>query len=161
MQTYSDFLRDFEANMQFEDASIDKAVDYFNRDNDGKPYRVLRRPNETNYRALKFDAEIGNGDNTFKLEVKTDHKSVATGNFFIEYAAHRKPSGIAITDADYYIINDTVDYHMISVTRLLRIIKRYDELGKLRRVEFKNSDGLVTKGYIIKKAVALKFATKL
>ncbi len=146
MQTYRNFLRDFEANMQFEDASIDKAIDYFNKNNDGKPYRVLRRPDETNYRALKFDAEITNSDNTIKLEVKTDHKSVATGNFFIEYAAYGKPSGIAITDADYYIINDTVDYFMISVSRLFRIIKRYDELCKLRRVEFKNSDGLVTKG---------------
>lgn len=39
----------------------------------------------------------------FKLEVKFDSMAHATGNVFIEYSSRGKPSGIAVTDADYYL----------------------------------------------------------
>jgi hypothetical protein len=50
---------------------------------------------------------------------------------------------------------------MISVGKINRIIRRYDEVGKLKRIEFKNGDGLITEGYVFKKTVLLKFATVL
>jgi hypothetical protein len=159
MTDYKNFLKLLSDNMPFENTAIDKTVEHFTMLNPSKPFKVLRRPDSTNYNVLKFDAEIGNGEQTIRVEVKTDHRSTETGNFFIEYFGYGKPSGLAITDADYYNINDTMNYYLISVHKLLAIIKRYDEVGKLKRVQFSSSDGHVTKGYIFKKAVLLKFAT--
>jgi hypothetical protein len=159
MTDYKNFLKLLSDNMPFENTAIDKTVEHFTMLNPSKPFKVLRRPDSTNYNVLKFDAEIGNGEQTIRVEVKTDHRSTETGNFFIEYFGYGKPSGLAITDADYYNINETMNYYLISVHKLLAIIKRYDEVGKLKRVQFSSSDGHVTKGYIFKKAVLLKFAT--
>jgi uncharacterized protein YuzE len=39
----------------------------------------------------------------FKVEVKMDTMAHVTGNVFIEYSSRGKPSGIAVTDADYYL----------------------------------------------------------
>jgi len=39
----------------------------------------------------------------FKVEVKLDSMAHTTGNVFIEYSSRGKPSGIAVTDADYYL----------------------------------------------------------
>jgi len=160
METHRNFKRQLAASRPYEDLAIEKALAHFNREA-GEPYSVSRRQDSSNYKTFVSDAEISNGENAIKLEVKTDFRSRDTGNFFIEYCQYGKPSGIAITDADYYIINDTVDYSLISVAKINRIIKRYDEVGKLRRVEFKNSDGLITKGYVFKKAVLVRFATAL
>ena len=159
MSEYQNFLKLLAENMPFEDTAIEKALEHFTMLNTDKPFKVLCRPDSTNYNVLKFDAEIGNGEQTIRVEVKTDHRSTETGNFFIEYSGYGKPTGIAITDAHYYVINDTMNYYLISVHKLLAIIKRYDEVGKLKRVQFSSSDGHVTKGYIFKKAVLLKFAT--
>ncbi len=38
-----------------------------------------------------------------KVEVKTDRMTHKTGNVFIEYESRGKPSGIATTDADYWV----------------------------------------------------------
>lgn len=41
-----------------------------------------------------------------KIEVKTDKHTIkgrATGNIFIEYESRGKPSGIATTEADYWV----------------------------------------------------------
>lgn len=39
----------------------------------------------------------------FKLEVKFDSIAHTSGNLFIEYSSRDKPSGIAVTDAEYYL----------------------------------------------------------
>ena len=161
MDNNAEFRKQLEDNRPYEDIAIQKAIKHFDKESPDEPLKLLRRPDDANYNLWKFDGEIGNGSKLTKLEVKTDHKSVATGNLFIEYFGYGKPSGIAITEADYYIINDTVDYYMISVARLFRIIERYDEVGKLKRVECKSTSKHVTKGYIVRKAVVLKFATLL
>ena len=160
METHRNFKKQLAISRLFEDIAIEKALAHFNEEA-SEPYTVTRRQDETNYKTFLSDAEISNGENVIKLEVKTDFRSRETGNFFVEYCQYGKPSGIAITDADYYVINDTSDYSLISVAKINRIIKRYDEVGKLRRVEFKNSDGLITKGYVFKKAVLTRFATAL
>jgi len=161
MLTFLSFQKQFEASRPLEDAAIAKALEHFNKTSPDKPYRIIRRPDKTNYRVYKYDAEISNDDQTIKIEAKADLRSAETGNFFVEYYAYGKPSGISITDADYYVIDDAVDLYMITVTKLNRIIQRYDEVGKLKHVEFKSPDGLITKGYLLKKAVVAKFATKL
>ena len=161
MQTYRNFQKEFAASRPYEDIAIEKALAHFNKGGADPPFQVTRRPTDKNYKLLKFDAELGNGQELIRIEVKTDHRSSHTGNFFIEYFQYGKPSGISITDADYYVINDTVDYYMISVGRIHRIIQRYKELGKLRKREFPSPDGLITQGYIFKKTVLTRFATVL
>ena len=39
----------------------------------------------------------------FKVEVKLDSMAHTTGNVFIEYSSRGKPSGISVTDAEYYL----------------------------------------------------------
>ena len=69
-----------------------------------------------------------------KYEVKTEPASIKTNNFFIEFLGYNKPSGITTTDADYYIISDTINYYLISVDKLkilvenARIITTKDKL---------------------------------
>ena len=69
-----------------------------------------------------------------KYEVKTEPASIKTNNFFIEFLGYGKPSGITTTEADYYIISDTINYYLISVDKLkilvenARIITTKDKL---------------------------------
>lgn len=42
-------------------------------------------------------------ENGKKVEVKYDRIAHRTGNIFIEYESRNKPSGIATTDADYWV----------------------------------------------------------
>ena len=56
-------------------------------------------------------------------EVKADHKAIKTGNFFIEYLGYNKPSGIAITKANYYILTDIKYYFMINIDKLKLLCK--------------------------------------
>ena len=66
--------------------------------------------------------------------MKTEPASLKTNNFFIEFEGYGKPSGINITEADYYIINDTITYYLIRVSKLKllikdkKIISTYDKL---------------------------------
>ena len=63
-------------------------------------------------RSFKHDVKVGQlGEDwakqffsgEFKLEVKFDSMTHASGKVFIEYYSRGKPSGIAVTDADYYL----------------------------------------------------------
>ena len=69
-----------------------------------------------------------------KYEVKTEPASIKTNNFFIEFLGYNKPSGITTTEANYYIISDTINYYLISVDKLkilvenARIITTKDKL---------------------------------
>jgi hypothetical protein len=47
------------------------------------------------------------------FEVKNDNLMNKTGNIAIEYNYNDKPSGILTTLADYYIINDRINYYMV------------------------------------------------
>lgn len=56
----------------------------------------------------KYDIEMisGFGQNTLKYEVKTDVKCAPvfdTGNLFIEFSSRGKPSGIEVTEADWFV----------------------------------------------------------
>ena len=63
-------------------------------------------------RSFKHDVKVGQvGEDwakeffsgEFKLEVKFDSMAHISGNLFIEYSSRGKPSGIAETDAEYYL----------------------------------------------------------
>ena len=78
----------------------------------------------------KYDFETS--DN-LKYEVKTDEASIKTNNIFIEFYGYNKPSGISITEANFYIINDTINYYLISVKNLKQLI--YD--NNCKKIETK------------------------
>lgn len=86
----------------------------------------------------RYDFEMS--DN-MKYEVKTEPSSIKTGNYFIEFQAYGKPSGIFVSQANFYIFSDMTHYWMISTDKL-------KELVKLHGVLKKTKDGL-THGYII------------
>ena len=57
-----------------------------------------------------------------KYEVKTDELSLKTNNLFIEFEGYKKPSGIMITKANFYIFCDTINYYLIGIDNLKLII---------------------------------------
>jgi hypothetical protein len=91
METYGNFKKQFAASQPYEDIAIEKALAHFNEGSADKPFQITKRPDDTNYKALKLDAEVSNGDEVIKIEVKTDFKSNQTGDFFIEYFQYGKP----------------------------------------------------------------------
>lgn len=62
-----------------------------------------------------------------KIEVKVDYIAHRTGKVFIEYSSRGKPSGIATTDADYWIykIEATDSAIILEVNRLKEKLRRY------------------------------------
>ena len=57
-----------------------------------------------------------------KYEVKCEPSSISTNNYFIEFFAYNKPSGISTTKADYYIFSDMTNFYMISVDELKALV---------------------------------------
>ena len=58
--------------------------------------------------------------NNKKIEVKTDYKALNTGNLFIEYQSRNKPSGISISEADYYCFIISNEQLILIETKLLK-----------------------------------------
>lgn len=82
---------------------------------------------------FKYDLEIGQKYETQlyellgkKIEVKRDFKCLITGNIFVEYFSRGKPSGIAISEADYYCYWLS-DYHfiIIELKELKKMCRKY------------------------------------
>lgn len=93
----------------------------------------------------KYDFETS--DN-LKYEVKTDEASNKTNNIFIEFYGYNKPSGITTTEANFYIINDTFNYYLISVDNLRELIIN----NKCRKIETKQTQ---TYGYLLSKNILI------
>lgn len=73
-----------------------------------------------------------------KVEVKTDRMTHKTGNVFIEYESRGKPSGIATTDADYWVYKiDEVGFAIIFEVEILKakLRKYYTDGMYLKKVE--------------------------
>jgi len=121
-----------------------------------KPYEVIasqKIENLNNTKVLKFCDNYKYDFKTsdkIKYEVKTDELSIKTGNIFIEFIGYGKPSGITTTKSNYYIINDTINYYLISTDKLKNII-----LDKLYFRICKTKDEL-TSGYLFKKDAIIK-----
>ena len=71
---------------------------------------------------------------------------VAYYNFFIEFKGYGKPSGISTTEADYYIINDTINYYLISVDKLKLLVENMKIISTKDKLTF----GYLIKSQIIK-----------
>ena len=70
-----------------------------------------------------YDIIAPNLKKTF--EVKFDIGSKKTPNFFLEYECNGKPSGLASTKADYWVICDEEENNFINTTKLKDIAKTY------------------------------------
>lgn len=88
-----------------------------------------------------------------KYEVKTEPMSLKTNNYFVEFFAYGKPSGIKTTKANFYIFCDTVNYFMISVDVLKLIVKKHGVL-----IDTKDK---LTRGYLVKCTIINDVSIKL
>jgi len=108
MNNYSQFLSDVIKFKQYETEASNKIKKLYNTE--------VTRFNDD----YKFD--FITSDN-IKYEVKTDVSSKKSINFYIEFECRGKASGIRISEADYYIVNDTFTYYLIKTEQLKIICK--------------------------------------
>lgn len=79
-----------------------------------------------------------------KIELKTETwQWEQTGNICIEYKFDGKPSGIAATEADYWVHelrrdNETLCYLMFPIDRFKQVAKHFYQIGNTRS---KSGDG--------------------
>ena len=88
--------------------------------------------------------------NNLSFEVKCDIASIKYSNFFIEYMGYSKPSGIAITQAKYYIITDAENYYLIETDKLKELCNIH---GTLKTTKNKS-----TVGYVINTAIIISYS---
>lgn len=101
---------------------------------------------------FRYDLEVGKEgerivDSLFKdklLEVKRDSWVAKSGNIAIEYESRGKPSGIATTEADYWVIIFSGDYkdkviYIFETERLKEIARRYYINGSTKAMGDSNS----------------------
>jgi hypothetical protein len=88
------------------------------------------------------------------VEVKSDQKSLYTGNIVIEVEFNGKPSALSVTTAKYWVIYDGLSYNWFLVTRIKDCIRE----NKLRVAKFiGNGDTKIKKAYLIKKSILYKY----
>ena len=68
---------------------------------------------------------LGEIFNSAKIEVKYDLKAHITGNVYVEYISRGKPSGISISEADYYCFCIKNTYHLIESKELKNKCRKY------------------------------------
>ena len=84
----------------------------------GLGYNV--KMNDSNIKCSEYDMIINNDMEEIKIEVKSDRVSAKTGNLFIEFESNNIPSGISVTESNfyvYYIINNK-GYNMYIIPTL-------------------------------------------
>lgn len=88
------------------------------------------------------------------VEVKSDKKSMHTGNIVIEIQFNNKPSALSTTKAKYWVIYDGYDYNWF----LVNDIKRCIEDNQLRYATFTGKGDIHSKkAYLIKKELLYKY----
>ena len=83
-----------------------------------------------------------------KIEVKRDNWVGRTGNIAIEYKSRGKPSGIATTQADYWIIMFSKEYEdkfmfIIETQKLKEVTKKYFNKGSIKKMGDSNTSSAV------------------
>lgn len=83
-----------------------------------------------------------------KVEVKHDRIAHKTGNVFIEYESRNKPSGIATTDADYWVykLEQTECAIILPVSYLKGMLRECFKQGKYM---MDGGDNNTSKGFLI------------
>ena len=102
------------------------------------------RPSKEDRKKFDIDLEAGEqGEKLFldviksgKVEVKSEQgKWVDTNNICIEFESYGKPSGIAVTEADYWVQNLMVDgKHYATIIMPKEVLKEAVDKGGFRSV---------------------------
>jgi hypothetical protein len=81
-----------------------------------------------------------------KIEVKRDLQAIKTGNIYIEYFSRGKPSGLSISEADYYcyFITDGRMF-LIETKELKQLCRRYIATNRDKR----GGDSNTSKGILL------------
>jgi|TARA_X000001388_G_scaffold56151_1_gene41385 hypothetical protein len=88
------------------------------------------------------------------VEVKSDRKSLYTGNIVIEIEFDGKPSALITTKADWWVIYDGIKYNWFTVNNIKKCIKE----NNLRSKRFVGrGDTKEKKAYLIKKEILYKY----
>ena len=101
-------------------------------------------------RNYKFDFQT---NDNLTYEVKHDKTSVLTNNFFIEFLSDGKPSGISISEAEYYIIISGNNYYLIKTSNIRELIDN-EEYIRIVNVNITTK----TKGFLFKTDTLIKYS---
>jgi len=106
-----DFKKDLKEAKPYELLALKKVEDYFN----------LKFCGLCEHKQFDIAGKDSNG-NLIKFEVKHDIENQKTGNIAIEFSSWGKPSGIEVTQADWWIQIIRDEYHCIHVDHLRNIL---------------------------------------
>lgn len=108
---------------------------------------------------FKYDLEFGiqEGETWFdeivsnrKFEVKTDRLSAKTGNIYIEYESRGKPSGIATTQADYWVYKIAEFKAIVIATDELKRLVKQLVFEEKARANVRGGDNNSSVGVLVK-----------
>lgn len=101
---------------------------------------------------FKFDLKIGQLKeheisqifSNKKIEVKTDFLAQETGNIALEYESRGKPSGISVTEADFYayclpLANFQNIIIFMEINELKRLAREYWSKGNIKKMGDENT----------------------
>lgn len=95
----------------------------------------------------KYDLKVEKRDGkSYTLELKNDMLSAVTGNIGVEFESRGKPSGIARSEANWWVYKLSDGYWMISAAKLRKLID--DE--KYFTIKSGGDEGSNTKMYLFK-----------
>jgi hypothetical protein len=136
---YVEFYKKLKKYQPYEKIAAEKIANIYN-------VKIVSYNNDYRYDFIMSDNN--------KYELKCDVMSIKTGNFFIEIQAYGKLSGLLITEADYYIISNTIDYYLIETNKLKEIIEK----NNCSVLSTKNN---LTTGHILKKILLIENSIKI
>ena len=91
------------------------------------------------------------------VEVKSDQKSMHTGNIVIEIEFDNKASALSTTKAKFWVIYDGIEYHWFDVSDINKCINE----NNLRPTNFTGrGDNKEKKAYLIKKELLYQYETR-
>ena len=110
-----------------------------------KGYTLINKNNNN-----KYDIKMMNGNREITYEIKTDVKVAPlfdTGNIFIEFSSRKKPSGILVTEADWFVTY----FKYLNELWFIKSEKLMDLIGENDFPVFKDAGdmGSETHGYLI------------
>jgi hypothetical protein len=112
-----DFVKDFPIARETEKEIAERLSSFYG-------WKILE-VGKTNAYDLKIESMTGK---VFTVEIKEDFSCYKTGNIGVEFECRGKPSGISVSQADYYIykvhtpLGGAVDYRWIRTSKLKSII---------------------------------------
>lgn len=98
----------------------------------------------------KYDLMMGYNRYSYSYEIKTDIYPRDTGNIAIEFESRGKPSGIAVTEADFFV---TYFPHLKEIWNIqTNKLKKLIDENNIKSVDGAGDPGSNTKLYLVKKS---------